>query len=387
MGAAAARRLARDGFRIAILSSSGKGEALAGELGGVGVTGSNQSEDDLKRLVDATMQRYGRIDALVNSAGHGPRAPILELTDEQWRTGMDVYFMNVVRPTRLVTPIMVAQGGGAIVNVSTFAAFEPDPVFPTSGVFRAGLAAFTKLFADRYAPDNVRMNNVLPGFIDSLPEQEQFRERIPMGRYGRVEEVAELIALLASDRVAYLTGQNIRIDGGITRVGLETTQLTPTTDVNCVYGRRMRPPSTTTFEPVTKSDSIRKRTARHTSAGSPMRPRAVSSLSPRTPSGMSTGPGATPHTRTPSLPHASASDFTIWICAAFAPPCGVKSGQACRPATSVIATITPPPDAAICRCAAWAANMKPLAVESNAASKSSSVTSSGRTGRKPAEGQ
>ena len=217
MGAAAARRLARDGFQIAILSSSGKGEALAGELGGVGVTGSNRSENDLKRLVDATIARYGRIDALVNSAGHGPRAPILELTDEQWRTGMDVYFMNVVRPTRLITPVMVAQGGGAIVNVSTFAAFEPDPVFPTSGVFRAGLAAFTKLFADRYAPDNVRMNNVLPGFIDSLPEQEQFRERIPMGRYGKVEEVAELIALLASDRVPYLTGQNIRIDGAITR--------------------------------------------------------------------------------------------------------------------------------------------------------------------------
>jgi NAD(P)-dependent dehydrogenase (short-subunit alcohol dehydrogenase family) len=217
MGAAAARRLAQDGYRVAILSSSGKGEALAAELGGVGVTGSNQSEADLGRLVDATMERYGRIDALVNSAGHGPRAPVLELTDEQWRTGMEVYFMNVVRPTRLVTPIMVSQGGGAIVNVSTFAAFEPDPVFPTSGVFRAGLAAFTKLFADRYAADNVRMNNVLPGFIDSLPEQEQFRERIPMGRYGKVEEVAELIALLASDRVPYLTGQNIRVDGGITR--------------------------------------------------------------------------------------------------------------------------------------------------------------------------
>ncbi len=217
MGAAAARRLARDGFGVAILSSSGKGEALAGALGGVGVTGSNRSEADLRRLVDATMERYGRIDALVNSAGHGPRAPVLELTDEQWHTGMEVYFMNVVRPTRLVTPIMVDGGGGAIVNVSTFAVFEPDPVFPTSGVFRAGLAAFTKLFADRYAADNVRMNNVLPGFVDSLPEQEEFRARIPMGRYGTVEEVAELIALLASDRVPYLTGQNIRIDGGITR--------------------------------------------------------------------------------------------------------------------------------------------------------------------------
>jgi NAD(P)-dependent dehydrogenase (short-subunit alcohol dehydrogenase family) len=217
IGAGAARRLAADGFHVAVLSSSGKGEALAAELGGLGVTGSNQSDDDLKRLVDGAMTRWGRIDALVNSAAHGPRAPVLELTDEQWHTGMDVYFLNVIRPTRLVTPIMQAQGRGAIVNVSTFAAFEPDPVFPTSGVFRAGLAAFTKLYADRYAADNIRMNNVLPGFIDSLPEREEFRERIPMGRYGHVDEVSELIALLASDRAAYITGQNIRIDGGITR--------------------------------------------------------------------------------------------------------------------------------------------------------------------------
>jgi NAD(P)-dependent dehydrogenase (short-subunit alcohol dehydrogenase family) len=217
IGAGAARRLAADGFRVAILSSSGKGEALAAELGGVGVTGSNESNDDLRRLVDAALHRWGRIDALVNSAGHGPRAPVLELSDAQWHTGLDVYFLNVVRPTRLVTPIMQAQKGGAIVNISTFAAFEPDPVFPTSGVFRAGLAAFTKLYTDRYAADNIRMNNVMPGFIDSLPEKQEFRDRIPMGRYGTVEEVAELISLLASDRAAYLTGQNIRIDGGITR--------------------------------------------------------------------------------------------------------------------------------------------------------------------------
>jgi NAD(P)-dependent dehydrogenase (short-subunit alcohol dehydrogenase family) len=217
IGAGAARRLAADGFHVAVLSSSGKGEALAAELGGLGVTGSNQSDDDLKRLVDGAMRRWGRIDALVNSAAHGPRAPVLELTDEQWHTGMDVYLLNVVRPTRLVTPIMQSQSRGAIVNISTFAAFEPDPVFPTSGVFRAGLAAFTKLFADRYAADNIRMNNVLPGFIDSLPEREEYRERIPMGRYGHVDEVSELISLLASDRAAYITGQNIRIDGGITR--------------------------------------------------------------------------------------------------------------------------------------------------------------------------
>ncbi len=216
IGAAAARRLARDGFEIAILSSSGKGEALAGELGGIGVTGSNLSNDDLKKLVDLACDKWGRIDALINSAGHGPRAPILELSDDDWHRGMDVYFLNVVRPTRLVTPIMQKQKSGAIVNISTYAAFEPDPTFPTSSVFRAGLAAFTKLFADKYAADNIRMNNVQPGFIDSAAEKTEFMAKIPMGRYGRVEEVAELISLLASDRAAYITGQNIRIDGGIT---------------------------------------------------------------------------------------------------------------------------------------------------------------------------
>ena len=217
MGAAIARKLAQDGFGIAVLSSSGKGEALAKELGGVGVTGSNQSTADLQRLVDLAMDRWGRIDALVNSAGHGPRAPVLELSDDDWHKGLEVYFLGAVRPTRLVVPIMQRQKAGAIVNISTFAAFEPDPVFPTSGVFRAGLASFVKLVADRYAVDNIRINNVLPGFIDSLPEKSEFRSRIPMQRYGKSSEVAELVALLASDRAAYLTGQNIRIDGGITR--------------------------------------------------------------------------------------------------------------------------------------------------------------------------
>lgn len=218
MGADSARALAADGFKVGILSSSGKGEALARELSGVGVTGTNKSDEDLQKLVDAAMSEWGRVDVLVNSAGHGPRAPILELTDEDWHEGMEVYFLNAVRPSRLVTPIMQAQGGGAIINISTFAAFEPNPVFPTSGVMRAGLAAFTKLFADKYAAEKIRMNNVLPGFIDSLPEKEEFRSMIPMGRYGSSRnEIASVVAFLASDGGAYITGQNIRVDGGITR--------------------------------------------------------------------------------------------------------------------------------------------------------------------------
>ena len=217
MGAATARRLARDGYRIAILSSSGKGELLASELGGIGVTGSNQSNDDVKRLVDLAMERWGRIDALVNSAGHGPRAAILDITDEDWHKGMEVYFLNAVRPARLVVPIMAAQGGGAIVNISTAWAFEPAAMFPTSAVFRAGLASFTKIFADTHAAKNIRMNNVLPGWIDSLPATDERRDSVPMKRYGKAEEIAATIAFLLSDGAGYITGQNIRVDGGLTR--------------------------------------------------------------------------------------------------------------------------------------------------------------------------
>jgi NAD(P)-dependent dehydrogenase (short-subunit alcohol dehydrogenase family) len=142
---------------------------------------------------------------------------VLEISDDDWHAGLDVYLLNVIRPTRLVTPLMQAQGGGTIINISTFAAFEPDPLFPTSGVFRAALAAFTKLFADKYARDNIRMNNVLPGFIESLPETEDRRARIPLGRYGHVHEVSALISYLASADGGYVTGQNLRIDGGLTR--------------------------------------------------------------------------------------------------------------------------------------------------------------------------
>jgi NAD(P)-dependent dehydrogenase (short-subunit alcohol dehydrogenase family) len=217
MGADAARRLAADGYKIAVLSSSGRGEALAKELDGVGVTGSNQSSDDLRRLVDLALQAWGRIDVLVNSAGHGPRAPILDITDEDWHKALDVYLMNVIRSARLVTPIMQAQKSGSIVNISTAWAFEPSAMFPTSAVFRAGLASYTKIFADTYAVDNVRMNNILPGWIDSLPATDDRRQSIPMQRYGKSEEIAATIAFLVSEGGGYITGQNIRVDGGLGR--------------------------------------------------------------------------------------------------------------------------------------------------------------------------
>ena len=217
MGAAIARELAGDGFQLALLSNSGGAEALAPELGGIGMTGSVTEVQDLAALVKRAMDKYGRIDAVINNTGHPPKGPLLEIPDDAWHQGLDIVLLNVVRMARLVTPLMLAQGGGAIVNISTFAAFEPSPAFPVSSSLRAALASYTKLYADQYAAQGIRMNNLLPGFIDSYPESEENLRNIPMGRYGRVTEVAQTARFLVSDEASYITGQNIRVDGGITR--------------------------------------------------------------------------------------------------------------------------------------------------------------------------
>ena len=217
MGADAAKHLSSRGYTIAIMSSSGKGEKLANDLGGFGYTGSNLSSEDINDFLRQTLSKFGKIDVLVNSAGHGPKGDILKVSDEEWIKGMEVYFLNVVRAARIITPIMQKQNNGSIINISTFAIFEPDSNFPTSGVFRSGLATFTKLYSDKYAKNNVRMNNILTGFIDSLPAKEEFLKRIPLQRYGKVSEISAVVEMLASKGGSYITGQNIRVDGGITR--------------------------------------------------------------------------------------------------------------------------------------------------------------------------
>ena len=216
IGADAARKLSDTGYDVAVMSSSGKGEALGKELGGLGFTGSNLVVADLENFVSQAMDKFGRIDGVVNCTGHGPKGPVMEISDEDWHLGMDYYMLNVVRMTRLVLPNMQKQKAGSIVNISTFAVFEPDADFPTSAIFRAALAGYTKLFTDKYAADGVRMNNVLPGFINSLPEKEDRLARIPAGRYADVRELSDTIAFFISRESSYIMGQNIRVDGGLT---------------------------------------------------------------------------------------------------------------------------------------------------------------------------
>ena len=217
MGADAAKTLAKDGFKIAIMSSSGKGERLAKKLNGIGFTGSNLETENFKKFIDIVIKKWGRIDVLVNSAGHGPTGKILAINDEEWITGLETYFLNVVRAARIVTPIMKKQKYGSIINISTYAIFEPEKSFPTSGVMRAGLSSFTKIYSDEYAKYNIRMNNILPGFIDSLKTRKEFIKRVPLKRAGKVEEISAVVKLLASKEGSYITGQNIKVDGGITR--------------------------------------------------------------------------------------------------------------------------------------------------------------------------
>lgn len=217
MGAAIARKLAANQYDVALMSPSGRSVELAQELGGVGIAGSVTAVSDLEQLVATTMERFGRIDAVVNHTGHPPKGDLLAIPDDDWHAGLDLVMLNVVRMARLATPIMLKQGGGSFVNISTYAVFEPEALFPVSAALRAALAGFTKLYADRYAKDNIRMNNILPGFIDSLPETADRRERIPMGRYGTVDEIANTVRFLISSESSYITGQNLRVDGGITR--------------------------------------------------------------------------------------------------------------------------------------------------------------------------
>jgi NAD(P)-dependent dehydrogenase (short-subunit alcohol dehydrogenase family) len=217
MGAAIARELAARGWKLALLARSEAVEGLASELGALAIRGSVTEAADLDRLVQGALDRFGRIDGVVANTGHPAKGDLLALTDEDWRAGLDLLLLPTVRLARQVAPVMARQGGGAFLNLTSTAALEPNLAFPISSALRAAVAAYTRLFARRYAGQNLRMNSLLPGFVDSYEVSPEILATIPAGRPATVGEVAQTAAFLLSEEAAYLNGVNLPFDGALGR--------------------------------------------------------------------------------------------------------------------------------------------------------------------------
>ncbi|UCD32062.1 MAG: SDR family oxidoreductase [Desulfobacterales bacterium] len=217
MGAACATELAQREYELVLMSRSDAVLELANKLQGIGLQGDIMNPSDLERVVFSALNRYGRVDAVVNNTGHPAKGDLLGISDQAWHDGLDLVLLNVIRTARHVVPIMEKKDGGCIVNISSFGAREPSLDFPVSSSLRAALSAFTKLFADRYADRGIRMNSVLPGYVDSYPIDSETKTSIPMQRPGSVKEIAKMVAFLLSDDASYITGQSICVDGGLGR--------------------------------------------------------------------------------------------------------------------------------------------------------------------------
>ena len=217
MGAATAREMHKRGYKLSLMSPSESCEQLAKDLKGVALCGKAENKENLKSIVSFTMEKYGRIDSVLVHVGGPPKGDLLDIDDGDWDKANQMIIKPVISIAKLVTPIMLEQGGGSIVNITTFSAFEPSLTFPTSSVYRAGVSSFTKLFSERYGAKNIRMNCLLPGFTDSLNLPDEFAQLSSLKRLARAEEQAKVAAFLLSDDSSYITGQSIRSDGGVTR--------------------------------------------------------------------------------------------------------------------------------------------------------------------------
>lgn len=216
IGAGCARELAARGYTVSLMARSPSVMDLADELGGIATQGSITSYKDLQQLVETTLAKFGRIDAVVNNFGDPPRPDLLSISDEMWMENFEMLFLSVVRMAKLVTEPMQQLGGGAIVNISACDSHEPELGTPLSGTLRVAMEGFTKLYAKRYKADGIRMNSVAPYFVaDSMEELEGWNVQpdIIFGRPATYEEFAKTVAFLVSDDAKFISGTTIKVDG------------------------------------------------------------------------------------------------------------------------------------------------------------------------------
>jgi NAD(P)-dependent dehydrogenase (short-subunit alcohol dehydrogenase family) len=215
IGAGCARELAAQGYTVSLMARSESVLQLAQELDGIAVQGSMSNPKDLELLFETTLDKFGRIDAVINSFGDPPRPDLLDIPDAMWIENFEMLFLSVVRIAKLVTEPMRQQGGGAIVNISACDSQEPELGTPFSGTLRAAMEGFTKLYAKRYRADKIRMNSVAPFFVaDSMEELEGWDvpSNLMWGRPATYSELAKTVAFLISDDAKFITGTTIKVD-------------------------------------------------------------------------------------------------------------------------------------------------------------------------------
>jgi NAD(P)-dependent dehydrogenase (short-subunit alcohol dehydrogenase family) len=235
IGRATALRLAQEGARVAICARRQEMlDKTAVEIRKLGADALAVAADmskaaDIERFMKAVIGRFGRIDILVNNAGASARGNFLEVDDKTWGADLELKVFGAIRCTRLAVPHMKKQGGGRIINITISSAKQPGAESMPTSVSRAAGLAITKALSKEYAADNILVNTVCIGKIKSGQHERRYTKQgisaedyyrqtakdIPLGRVGEAEEVASVIAFLASDAASYVTGTSINLDGGM----------------------------------------------------------------------------------------------------------------------------------------------------------------------------
>lgn len=225
-GKATAILFAKEGAKVVCvdrnLDAAKETVRLITEAGGeaVAIQADVSKEAEAKSVVEATVEKYGRIDVLFNNVGIGSGGRGLTVTEKEWDTVMNINLKSILFVCKYAVPEMIKGGGGTIVNNASMAAYYSYPTYAYA-VSKAGVVALTRCLAGGYARNNIRVNCVAPGLMNTpmvseiqTDSRRASVQRIPIQRQGRAEETANTVLFLASDESSYITGQTIQVDGG-----------------------------------------------------------------------------------------------------------------------------------------------------------------------------